>query len=96
MSEYDEQLMAWKAKHGITGKERNHAEIAMHAEQQISPDKSWCFMCDKHLPVRELKLITRRLDPYCQTHDGPDEYIPKRHRVYMCPDCFKEHHPESQ
>lgn len=95
MSEYDEQLKAWKAKNGFVDvDETNPDEVRMAAQEQASKKKAWCFECDKHMPVREMRLITRKIDPYTQTDEGPTDYIAESNRVRMCPECFKERYED--
>lgn len=92
-SDYQTQLAQWKAKHGLDPKvEQNADELRMAAEDSASKKRSWCFGCDKEMPVREMKLITRRIDAYVQFDEGQTEYIAPDCRVRMCPDCFKEHY----
>lgn len=87
---YQQQLDAWKAKHGVTNTdESNPHEMRMLAEQKLSTEKSWCLGCDAHLPVKDMVLITRRLDPYVQIDEGPTDYISKSNRIYKCPACYK-------
>jgi hypothetical protein len=93
MSEYDEQLAAWKAKHGLGEKaEHNEHELRMAAEEQASKGRSWCSGCDKEMPIREMKLITRGIDRYRQCDEGGTDYIAPANRVRMCPECFKENY----
>jgi len=37
----------------------NQDELLMSVEESQAKGKSWCFGCDKHMPIREMKLITR-------------------------------------
>lgn len=94
MSEYDTKLAEWKSKHGLVPMpDTSQDELRMAAEDQSSKRKSWCFGCDKELPVREMRLITRAIDAYLQHDEGGEgDYISKDCRVYMCPACFKEHY----
>lgn len=64
----------------------------MAAEDSQSKKKSWCLGCDKHMPVKEMKLITRGIDPYVQIDEGETDYIAKSNRIRMCPACFAEHY----
>lgn len=32
--------------------------------------KHWCFGCDVRFPIRDMKLITRSIDPYLQCDEG--------------------------
>jgi hypothetical protein len=92
-SDYNAQLAAWKTKHGLDPKvEQNQDELRMAAEEQASKKTSWCLGCDKDMPVREMKLITRAIDAYVQYDEGETDYITPDCRVRMCPDCFKEHY----
>lgn len=87
---YQDQLDAWKAKHGVTHTdESNPHEMRMLAEQKTSTEKSWCLGCDAHMPVKEMVLITRRIDPYKQMDEGETDYISKANRVYYCSPCYK-------
>ena len=87
---YQQKLDAWKAKQGLTDTDTsNPEEMRMLAEQKLSTEKSWCLGCDAHLPVKDMVLITRRLDPYVQIDEGPTDYISKANRIYKCPACYK-------
>jgi len=86
-----ETLDEWKARHGIDPKrDVNQDELLMSVEESRSKEKSWCLGCDKHMPVREMKLITRSTDPYVQIDEGETDYIAKTNRIRMCPACYKE------
>jgi hypothetical protein len=90
-SDYKTRLEEWKTKHGLDPKvEQNEHELRMAAEEQASKKTSWCLNCDKDMPVREMKLITRRIDAYVQYDEGETDYIAPDCRVRMCPECFKE------
>lgn len=91
MSEYEKQLDEWKAKHGLSDvATSNPDEMRMAAEEQVANGKSWCLSCDKEMPILEMKLITRHIDPYVQIDEGETDYIRPFNRVRMCPGCFKE------
>jgi hypothetical protein len=96
--EYEAELAAWKAKHGIDSAtdETNPEELRMLAEEQAAKGKSWCFGCDQHMPIREMKLITRRTDAYVQIDEGEGDYIAKSNRVRMCPKCFNEQYGDEE
>jgi len=95
MSDYDTKLEEWKLKHGIVPMPETSAdELRMAAEEQKSSQRSWCFGCDKEMLVKEMKLITRRVDPYLQYDEGETDYIRKSCRVRMCQECFKEHYQQ--
>jgi hypothetical protein len=86
-----ETLDEWKARHGIDPKRVvNQDELLMSVEESRSKEKSWCLGCDKHMPVREMNLITRSTDPYVQIDEGETDYIAKTNRIRMCPVCYKE------
>lgn len=86
-----ETLDEWKLRHGIDPKrDVNQDELLMSVEESRSKEKSWCLGCDKHMPVREMKLITRSTDPYVQIGEGETDYITKSNRIRMCPACYKE------
>lgn len=88
-----ETLEAWKLRHGIDPKrDVNQDELLMSVEESRAKGKSWCFGCDKHMPIRDMKLITRRDDPYLQYDEGETDYIKKDCRVRMCPPCYKENY----
>lgn len=88
--EYEAKLAAWKEKHGINSKcDVNAEELSMLAEDKASKKKAYCAGCDEHMPVPEMRIITRRVDPYYQTYDGEGDYIPESDRMRMCPECFK-------
>lgn len=89
--DYKTQLAEWKAKHGLDARtDQNPDEARMVAEEQASAERSWCLGCDKEMLVSQMKLITRRIDPYVQTDETFLDYITEWNRVRMCPDCFKE------
>jgi hypothetical protein len=91
MSDYQTRLAQWKARHGLDpAVDQNQDELRMTAEEQASKETSWCLGCDKEMPVREMKLITRRIDPYVQYDEGETDHIAPSFRVRMCPQCFKE------
>lgn len=94
---YQKQLDQWKAQHGLDPKtDLEPDEIRMAEEEQASRKSSWCFGCDREMPVREMKLITRRIDPYVQYDEGGyTDYIAPSYRVRMCLDCFKDRYPQS-
>lgn len=86
-----ETLEAWKLRHGINPKrDVNQDELLMSVEESRSKEKSWCLGCDKHMPVREMKLITRSTDPYVQIDEAGTDYIANRNRIRMCPACYKD------
>lgn len=83
----------WKIKHGIDPSfPVNHNGLLMRQQELASHEMDWCLGCDNHLPVREMKLITRLDDPYVQIHDGPSDYIPTSKRIRMCQQCFKDNY----
>lgn len=87
---------AWIAKHGANPKaEVNHYELRMFAEEKLAKGKAWCLGCDRHMPITEMKLVTRKIDPYVQIDEGPTDYITKNNRVRMCGKCFEEQYPDS-
>lgn len=87
----DAEIAAWKQRHGIDPAiEVNQDELRMAGEETKSKAKAWCFGCDKYMPVCEMKLLTRRVDPYVQFDEGETDYIVKDCRVRMCHTCFKE------
>jgi hypothetical protein len=88
--DFESQMAAWKAKNGLASmKETNQDELLMAAEESQAKGKCWCAECDKHMPIREMKLITRSIDSYRQCDEGPTDYISKSNRVRMCPECFE-------
>jgi hypothetical protein len=91
------EMAAWKTRHGINpGRDVNQDELLMAAEESQAKGKAWCLGCDKHMPIREMKL-TRRIDAYKQIDEGPTDYIAKGNRVRMCPACFdKEYGPNDR
>lgn len=88
--EYETQLAEWKARHGVTKEAKNQDELLMAVEENQSKGKAWCLGCDKHMPVKDMKLITRSIDAYVQYDEGETDYIAKDCRVRMCPECFNE------
>ncbi len=94
-SEYEKQLADWKARHGLDPKrDQNQDELLMLAEEHASKGTTWCFGCDKEMPIAQMKLITRAIDPYLQTDEGETDYIAKSHRTRMCPECFAERYQQ--
>lgn len=92
-AEYNFKLAEWKLKHGLNPHiNESPDEIRMIAEELASKKTAWCFECDKEMPVREMVLITRRIDPYLQTDENEGDYIAKDERTRMCKTCFKEHY----
>lgn len=90
MSDYEKELEAWKARHGLPKGPVNQDELQMTAEENQSKERAWCLGCDKEMAVKEMKLITRSIDAYVQYDEGETDYIRKDCRVRMCPECFKE------
>lgn len=91
--DYQAKLAAWKTSHGLDADiDQNADELRMAAEEQASKKTSWCLDCDKEMPVRDMKLITRRIDPYTQCDEGETDYIAFPNRVRMCPECFHNHY----
>ena len=41
----------------------------------------------EHMMIREMKLITRRDNPYVQFDESDSDYIAEEYRVRMCPEC---------
>lgn len=97
MTEYETKLAEWKAKHGLDpAGETNPDEMRMAHEESQAKGRSRCVACDKHMPIREMKLITRAIDAYIQIDESEGDYISKSNRVRMCPDCFNEHYTEQE
>jgi hypothetical protein len=95
--QYESDLAAWKVRHGIDPtRPVNQDELLMSVEESRSKAKSWCFGCDKEMPVREMKLITRSVDPYVQIDEGETDYIEMDCRVRMCPPCFDEKYSRNE
>lgn len=91
MSEYETKLQKWKEKHGIhPAPNTSQNELLMAAEESQAKGKAWCIECDRQMPIREMKLITRRIDAYRQCDESEGDYIDKPNRVRMCPKCFEE------
>lgn len=96
MTEYDQQLAEWKRRNGIDPTRAvNQDELLMTAEESQSKETSWCLGCDKEMPVREMKLITRSVDAYVQYDEGETDYIKKDCRVRMCPACYDEEYGQN-
>lgn len=87
---YDTELAEWKRRNGLPKEPVNQDELLMAVEENTSKENSWCLGCDIAFPVREMKLITRSIDPYVQYDHGETDYIKKDCRVRMCPECFAE------
>lgn len=95
-TEYEFNIRKWKEKHGIHPYPNpSQDDLLMAAEESTAKGKSWCFGCDKKMPIREMKLITRRIDSYCQCDESEGEYIAKENRVRMCPKCFEENYGQN-
>lgn len=91
MSEYETELEKWKDKNGLGQVvDNNPDEIRMAAEEAKAKGKSWCLGCEKHMMIREMKLITRSVDAYVQFGEWEGDYIPQANRVRMCSDCYNE------
>lgn len=91
------EMDEWKKRHGMeSNRDVNQDELLMAAEESQSKTESWCIGCDKHMPAREMKLITRSIDPYKQMDEGETDYISKSNRVRMCLECFKEEYEVNQ
>lgn len=91
------EMAEWKRRYGFSPTESvNHDELRMFAQEAKSRAKSWCFGCDKRMRVCEMKLITRRLNPYVQIDEGETDYIATPNRIRMCPECFKREHEEGE
>lgn len=87
MSEYDQQLAEWKSRHGINPDHAvNQDELLMAVEESAAKGKHWCFGCDVRFPIRDMKLITRSIDPYLQCDEGETDYIAKYHACAMMED----------
>lgn len=85
-----ETLDEWKMRHGINPKrDVNQDELLMSVEESRAKGTSWCFGCDNEMPIREMKLITRSVDPYLQIDESEGYYIANLNRVRMCPACFQ-------
>lgn len=92
--DFDSAMAAWKAKNGLSSmKTTNQDELLMAAEESQAKGKGWCMDCDKHMPIREMKLITRSIDPYRQCDEGETDYIAESNRVRMCAACFEANYP---
>jgi hypothetical protein len=87
---YEEELAEWKRRNGLPKEPVNQDELLMAVEENSSKESSWCLGCDKEMPVREMKLITRSIDAYVQIDEGETDYIKPDCRVRMCPKCFEE------
>jgi len=85
------EMTARKSRRGLdSARVVNQDELLMAAEESLSKSMAWCIGCDRHMPVKEMKLITRSIDAYKQIDEGPTDYISKLNRVRMCPKCFDE------
>lgn len=95
MSEYETELAAWKARHGLNATpDSNSSELLMASEDAKSNEDSWCMACGKQMPVKEMRIVTKRIDPYMQLDEqdveSDGDYIREENRVRMCPPCFTE------
>lgn len=102
---YEEQLAAWKAKHGLTTSagEDIDPEDMMAVDDAKRPGNCYCMGCAEEFPISAMRLITRRQDPYLQMEDDepvesnrPDWYIKVENRVRMCAACFKEKYEDDE
>lgn len=87
---YEQEIAEWKARHGLPKEHVNQDELLMAAEESRSKEKCWCMGCGNEMPVKEMKLVTRSIDPYLQIDESESDYIRADERVRMCPECFKE------
>lgn len=77
--DYQEKLAAWKTGVGLDKVDlSNPDEMRMIAEDHVSKKETWCFGCDEKMPVSQMHLITRRIDPYIQMFEGTGDFIPKK------------------
>lgn len=86
---YEQQLAAWKARHGLTNAKGEDvtAEDIMAAEDAKATGKAYCWRCTNEFPIREMIVDT---NPYIQDEDAPyreDGYVPKKYRVRVCKPC---------
>lgn len=103
MDAYEQQLAEWKAKHGVTtptGDEIDPEDV-MVAEDAKRPGKDYCGHCAAQFRIADMRLITRRDDPYIQYDEDepsnkPDYWIAVKHRVRACKPCFKEHYESEE
>ncbi len=102
MDAYEQQLAEWKAKNGVTtpaGEDINPEDV-MVADDAKRAGKDYCVHCAERFKIADMRLISRRDDPYIQfdedgEHSGkPDYWIAVQHRCRACKPCFKEHYEE--
>lgn len=98
---YEEKLAAWKARQGLpfdaTG-EVDHVAL-MVAEDAKRKGKDYCGHCAEPFAIADMRLVTRKDDPYIQYDEDepsnrPDWYIQVQHRVRMCKPCFKHEYED--
>ncbi len=97
MDAYEEQLAQWKARNGITTAEGKdiEPEDVMVADDAKRAGKDYCGRCAEQFKICDMRLVTRRDDPYIQMDDDGEEHgkppywIPIKDRVRMCKPCFK-------
>lgn len=98
VEKYESDLAAWKARHGVIQPGGiDDPEELMALEDAKRPGNCYCMGCAEEFPIAQMRLITRRDDPYLQFDDDgetqsnrPDWYIKVDQRVRMCRPCFKE------
>jgi hypothetical protein len=96
---YEQDIAAWKAKHGITpaSLDAPDPEELMVVADAKRPGKDYCVHCAERFKIADMRLISRSDDPYIQCDEEPLNdrqpwHIPVQHRCRACKPCFKEHY----
>lgn len=51
---------------------------------------SLCIWCGAPFDVKDMRVITRRDDPYIQMDESEADYIPEHNRIHCCQECYKD------
>lgn len=97
--DYEKRLADWKARMGIPATMTGDAgeidgETLMVADDAKRKGKGYCVRCAEQFKICDMRLITRKEDPYIQMDESetpgkPDWWIAIGERVRMCRPCFK-------
>lgn len=97
--DYEQRLAAWKAKMGFPEGTAGDAgeidgETLMIAQDAKRKGRDYCGRCTERFKICDMRLITRKDDPYIQMDESespgkPDWWIAVGERVRMCKPCFK-------
>lgn len=88
------EMAEWKRKHGISDTsaptDQQSAEARMAEEDKVSTQKHDCIWCGAPFDVKDMRVITRRDDPYIQIDESEADYIPEHNRIHCCQECYKD------